>query len=479
MNPKPDEYESALVSSFSDAAKLTTHQSGIQQFVTWLREVAPYIHRHRNKTLVIGFDAELVKLGLMNALIQDIALLQAMGMHIVLVHGLRPQIEEQLILRQTQSQFAKGIRITDTVALECAKEAAGELRLDIEACFSQGLPNTPMSGSAISVVSGNFITARPVGIVDGIDYQHSGRVRKIDEAAIKGLLQQEKIILLSPLGFSPTGQAFNLDMEDVATHVAMVLKASKLVFITEFEGIVVDRSEYLSGATQKLHESQITSPHLIQELSLESAEDLLQETALAPDLSAYLEYAIKGIKGGVDRAHIIPFKIDGSVLLELFLHDGIGTMITNQGLEYLREANVDDIGAIVQLIEPLENDGTLVARGRHVIERDINSFSVIEHDGVIFGCAAMYLFNVEKMAEMACLTVLPEAQGMGDGDRLLQHVEKRAKRLGMEQLFVLTTRTEHWFLKRGFRHARPEELPKSRQEHYNWKRKSMVLIKKI
>ncbi len=435
-----------------------------QQFVDWLREVAPYIHRHKNKILVIGFDGHLVRLGVLNALIQDIALLQAMGMQIVLVHGLRPQIEEQLVLRRAQAKFTAGIRITDEVALESAKEAAGELRLDMEACFSQGLPNTPMSGSAISVVSGNFITAQPLGIVNGVDYQHTGRVRKVDAESIRGLLQQQKIILMSPLGFSPTGKAFNLDMEDVATQVAMALKANKLIFVTEFCGIF----------EQNAHKN------LLAELSIEVAQEFLQQHPQAPhDLLEYLRYAIKGIQGGVDRAHIIPFTVDGALLLELFLHDGIGTMITNQGLEHLRDATIDDIGGIMQLIEPLESDGTLVARGRHTIERDIHAFSVIEHDGVIFGCVALYPYPQDRIAEMACLTVLPEAQGMGDGERLLKHIEKRAKRMGIDHIFALTTRTEHWFLKRGFRHAKYEDLPKSRQESYSWQRRSMVLIKKI
>lgn len=430
-------------------------------FVTWLREVAPYIHKHRNKTLVIGFDGDLIKESSLDALVQDIALLQAMGLRIVLVHGLRTQIEEQLILRNATSKFVDDIRVTDNIALESAKEAAGELRLDIEAAFSQGLPNTPMAGARISVVSGNFVTAKPIGIVNGTDYQHTGTVRKVDTESIKQLLDNNKIVLLSPLGFSPTGQAFNLSMEDVASQTAISIKAHKLIFLTEFNGLHDENNQFLS------------------ELSLENAYDLYKSNILHKDQKEYLHQTIKSLKGGVERAHIVPFAVDGSILLELFLHDGIGTMIAKQDLEHLRDANIDDIGAIVQLIEPLEQDGTLVARGRHIIERDIQSFSVIEHDSVLFGCAVLYTYPERKMAEMACLTVLPESQGTGDGERLLMHIEKKAKYQGMETLFVLTTRTEHWFLKRGFKHATPEDLPLSRLKQYNWQRKSMVLIKKL
>nr|WP_276554011.1 amino-acid N-acetyltransferase [Cupriavidus gilardii] len=432
-----------------------------QQFVDWLRAVAPYIHAFRGKTFVIAFGGELVKAGMLNALVNDVALLHAMGMQIVLVHGSRPQVEEQLALRQVESRFVDGLRITDNAALECAKEASGELRLDIEAAFSQGLPNTPMAGAQLSVVSGNFVTARPVGIVEGTDYQHTGLVRKIDGDSVRMSLQHGKIVLLSPLGFSPTGQAFNLSMEDVASATATALKADKLIFITEVPGVLDPVGK------------------LMPEMSLRTAVERLQNNHLPPDVAYYLQHLVKALKGGVPRAHLIPFDMDGSVLLELFLHDGVGTMVSDTDLESLREATLDDVGAIVQLIAPLEQDGTLVPRGRHLIERDIANFSVIEHDGVLFGCAALYPYPREGMAEMACLTVSPEAQGTGDGERLLKRIERRARALGLERLFVLTTRTEHWFLKRGFVRASVDDLPEDKRKLYNWQRKSMVLMKKL
>ncbi|HVL09913.1 MAG TPA: amino-acid N-acetyltransferase [Burkholderiaceae bacterium] len=432
-----------------------------QLFVDWLRTVAPYIHAFRGKTFVIGFGGELVKAGMLNALVTDVALLQAMGMNLVLVHGSRPQVEEQLALRNVQSQFHEGMRITDNAALECAKEASGELRLDIEAAFSQGLPNTPMAGAHVSVVSGNFVTARPVGIVDGVDLQQTGLVRKIDADSIRNSLSNNKIVLVSPLGFSPTGQAFNLAMEDVATSVATALKADKLIFISELSGITD-----ASGA-------------VMQDLSLRTAAERLQDPNVKPEMAFYLEYMIRASKAGVPRAHLIPFALDGSILLELFLHDGVGTMVSDTDLESLREATLDDIGGILQLIEPLEQDGTLVPRSRHLLERDIDNFSVIEHDGVIFGCAALYPYPREGLGEMACLSVSPEAQGSGDGDRILKRIERRARAAGLERLFVLTTRTEHWFLKRGFVHASVDDLPQDKRKLYNWQRRSMVLMKKL
>ncbi|EAP72552.1 Amino-acid acetyltransferase [Ralstonia solanacearum UW551] len=421
----------------------------------------PIFHPFRDKHFGIGFGGELVKAGFWGAMFNEIGVFPPLGMHFWLVHGSRPQVEEQLALRHVQTQFVDGIRVTDNAALESAKEASGELRLDIEATFSQALPNTPMAGARISVVSGNFVTARPVGIVNGVDFQHTGLVRKIDAESIQHSLSNRKIVLLSPLGFSPTGQAFNLSMEDVATNTATALKADKLIFITEVPGIM-DRVGKLQ-----------------QELSMESAIERLREGRLSSDTAYYLQHIVKAMRGGVRRAHLIPFALDGSILLELFLHDGVGTMVSHTDLEYLREATLDDVGGIVQLIEPLEADGTLVPRERRLLERDIANFSVIEHDGIIFGCAALYPYPKEGVGEMACLTVAPDTQGTGDGERLLKHVEARARAVGLKRLFVLTTRTEHWFLKRGFVHATVDDLPEDRRKLYNWQRRSMVLMKKL
>ncbi|KVU07004.1 N-acetylglutamate synthase [Burkholderia ubonensis] len=431
------------------------------QFVDWMRSVAPYIHKFRNNTFVVGFGGEVVQQGLLSALVSDIALLQAMGIQIVLVHGSRPQVEEQLNLHGVESEFSHGLRITDARALESAKEAAGEVRLDIEAAISQGLPNSPMAHAHISVVSGNFVTARPVGILDGVDFAHTGVVRKIDAESIRHSLASRKLVLLSPLGFSPTGEAFNLSMEDVASAAAIALRADKIIFLTEAPGIVDDEGE------------------LVREMSLDAAAELLDSGNVQGDDAFFLKHAIRACRGGVTRAHLIPQSLDGSMLLELFLHDGVGTMISYENLESLREATPDDVGGILSLIEPLETDGTLVRRGRHQIERDIDHFSVIEHDGVLFGCAALYPYQQEKIGEMACLTVAPEAQGSGDGERLLKRIEQRARARGLTHIFVLTTRTEHWFLKRGFVKVSVDDLPEDRRKLYNWQRKSLVLMKQL
>jgi amino-acid N-acetyltransferase len=437
-------------------------------FVPWFRAVAPYIHAYRGKTFVVALAGEAIAAGKLNAFVQDLAILHAMGIKLVLVHGFRPQVTEQLAAKGHVSRFSHGLRITDAVALDAAQEAAGQLRFEIEAAFSQGLPNTPMANATVRVVSGNFLTARPVGIVDGVDFMHSGLVRRVDADAIRRAIDIGALVLLSPFGFSPTGEAFNLTMEDVATSTAVALGADKLIFMTEIAGILERQDD---------PESPIDT-----ELALADARRMLAALPRPDkptDLAFYLQHCVKACEGGVERSHILPFAVDGALLQEVFTHDGIGTMVVDEKLESLREATSDDVGGILQLIEPFERDGTLVRRERTEIERDVENYTVIEHDGIIFGCAALYPYPEAKTGEMAALTVSPLSQGQGDGERMMKRIEQRAKAMGLSSIFVLTTRTMHWFIKRGFVQVDPDWLPEARKRKYNWDRRSQVLVKRI
>ena len=310
-----------------------------------------------------------------------------------------------------------------------------------------------------------------MGILDGVDFKHSGMVRKVDVAAITQTLNFGAMVLLSPFGFSPTGEAFNLTMEEVATSVAIAIQADKLLFLTEVPGIRINPDQPES------EDNPIDT-----ELPLAAAEKLL--STLSPgevptDTAFYLQHCVKACKGGVERSHILPFATDGALLLEIYVHDGIGTMVVDEKLESLREATPDDVGGILQLIEPFEKDGTLVKRDRTEIERDAGQYSIIEHDGVIFGCAALYPYPEAKTAEMAALTVSPQSQGQGDGEKILRRIEQRARASGLQSIFVLTTRTMHWFIKRGFVQVDTDWLPEARKRKYNVDRKSQVLVKKL
>jgi amino-acid N-acetyltransferase len=325
-----------------------------------------------------------------------------------------------------------------------------------------------MANATVRVVSGNFLTASPVGVVDGVDFMHSGVVRRVDASAIRRAIDSGALVLLSPFGFSPTGEAFNLTMEDVATATAIALQADKLLFMTELPG-VRERAD------------DPDSP-IDTELALVDAKRLLAKLpspTQPSEIAFYLQHCVKACEGGVERSHILPIAVDGAILQEIFTHDGIGTMVVDEKLESLREATADDVGGILALIEPFERDGTLVKRDRTEIERDIANYSVIEHDGVIFGCAALYPYPEAHTGEMAALTVSQHVQGQGDGERILKRIEQRAKAAGLDSIFVLTTRTMHWFIKRGFVPADAQQLPEARKRKYNWDRRSQVLVKQL
>jgi amino-acid N-acetyltransferase len=315
-----------------------------------------------------------------------------------------------------------------------------------------------------------------------VDFMHTGLVRKIDAVAIRRAIDTGAMVLLSPFGFSHTGEAFNLSMEDVATSAAIALQADKLVFVTEVRGILQGIVQNPAQAAELEAAQNDPDVEIDQELALQEAKRLLAalpNPTQPTDTAFYLQHAVKASEGGVERVHIIPFLVDGALLMEVFTHDGVGTMIVDEKLESLREATPDDVGGILQLIEPFEQDGTLVKRSRTEIERDIAQYTVIEHDGVIFGCAALYPYPETGTAEMAALTISPQVQGQGDGERILKRIEQRAKAMGLSSIFVLTTRTMHWFNKRGFAPVDPSWLPEARKRIYKWDRRSQVLVKHL
>lgn len=423
------------------------------------RHAAPYIHSHRGKTFVITFGGEAVADA---GLIHDLALLHSLGIRLVLVHGARPQIESHLKASRTAFQYANGLRITDDKALVAVKQAVGSVRVEIEARLSMGVANTPMSGARIRVTSGNYVTAKPVGVRDGVDYCHTGEIRRVDGAAIRQALDDQHLVLLSPLGYSPTGEVFNLHAEEVATAAAIELQADKLIVITEAKGLRDSRRQ------------------LIRQLTPAAAEELLaSRRKLDEDMRRHLDSAIQGCKRGVRRAHLVPRAIDGGLLQEVFTRDGIGTLITAETYEGLRPATINDVGGVLELIAPLEAEGIMVRRSRELLEMEIDRFVVVERDGMIIACAALYPYPDEAMGELACLAVHPDYRREGRGDQLLETLERQAKNMGLITLFVLTTRTAHWFQERGFLKGEVTKLPMKRRDLYNYQRNSKVFFKAL
>ncbi len=448
-----------------------------QEFVSWFRSVAPYIHAFGGKTFVIAFGGEVVDDGQFVSLSHDLNLLASLEVRIVLVHGARPQIESRLKRANLETKLAGGLRVSDDQTMEVVKEANGSIRVEIESLLSMGLVNSPMAGSDIRVASGNFVTAKPIGVLEGVDLQHTGEVRKVDAIGMQKRLDDGEMVLLSPLGYSPTGEAFNLSLEDVAVSTAIALDADKLIFLMDSSGVHNARGELLREMTAQKAKNLLQ--HVKNNHSKSNMATSQETSKITEDEAYYLPAAIRACDHGVARTHLICRHTDGAILQELFTHDGIGTMVTEMPLESMRQAEIDDVGALLQLIEPLEAEGILVRRGRERLEMEIEQFYVMEHDGRVIGCAALYPFAEEKTAEFACLAIHPSYRGGGRGDRLFHYCEEQAKEQGFKTIFCLTTRTEHWFLERGFIEKTVSDLPAEKQKIYNLQRRSKVFVKKL
>lgn len=438
-----------------------TKQPTTDSHIKWFRDAAPYINAHRGRTFVIEFGGEAVADQSFDTLISDLALLYSLGIKLVLVHGARPQIETQLKQHNVESQYHEGLRVTDQASLPLVMQAAGAVRLEIEAALSKGLVNTPMDGSRVKVASGNFVTAKPIGIRDGIDLCHTGTVRKIEHSAIQALLDANNIVLLSPLGFSATGEVFNLHAEEVATLAATALNADKLIFMMDGEQLP-------------------STDHQARELNASQAQALLDRDPELPEpLRLDLQSAIAACQQGVKRVHLINNTRSGALLQELFTRDGVGTLVTTGRYEDLRPADINDVGGILQLIAPLENNGTLSRRSREQLELEIGNFIVNERDGMIVGCAALYPYPEDSCGELACVVVHPDYNQQGRGDELLSIIEEQAKKLGLKSLFVLTTQTEHWFREKGYNPVDTSTLPEQKRSLYNYQRNSKVFSKTL
>lgn len=435
--------------------------------VKGFRQSSPYVNTHRGKTMVIMLGGEAVADKNFSNIISDIALLHSLGMKLVIVHGARPQINQILERNGYETPYHKGIRITDQNSLELVMQAAGQLQLAITARLSLSLNNTPMAGNQLNVVSGNFVISQPLGVDEGVDYCHSGKIRRIDIDGINRTLDQGSIVLLGPVASSVTGECFNLLAEEVATQVAIKLKAEKLIGFCSEQGVIDDNGNSIA----ELLPSDV-------ELLIKKYE---QDTNIDPhDIATgkirFLRAAITACRAGVPRCHLLSYKEDGALIQELFSFDGIGTQVVTASAEQVRQANIDDIGGIFDLIRPLEEQGILVRRSREQLEQEVHKFTIIERDSLIIGCAALYPYAEDKMAEMACVAIHTEYRDSNRGLMLLKHMKTQAKNMGLRKLFVLTTQSLHWFREQGFVEVGVESLPMAKQSLYNYQRRSKILV---
>ena len=432
------------------------------QFVNWFRSASPYIRIHRGRTFVIQVGDNALNSDGFTALVHDLALLTSLGIRLVLAFGARAAIEARLADRGLDSRYHEGIRITDAQTMGVVKETAGRLLLEIQARLSMGLCNTPMSNAAIRVNTGNYVTAKPLGVIGGVDYELTGKTRCIDTDAMNARLNDGEIIVLPPLGYSVTGEAYNLSAIALAADVAVALQADKLICRLESDDL-----------------SSLTDGRDAGQLNQDDAHALLGRVDEHSDSYQYLKHALEVSINGVERVHLLDREEDGALLNELFTRDGSGLMITTSPYDVTRKAGAGDIGGILDLIEPHEQQGSLVKRSREKLELEADHFTILVRDGVIIGCVGLYPYPEEGMGEVAGLVVHPDYQDTGHGNRLLDEVEKDARVQGLDNVFVLTTQAQHWFLERGFQEASLEDLPMAKQGLYNYQRNSKILVKRL
>ncbi len=418
-------------------------------FIDALRQASPYILGHRGKTCVIYLPSELIaQENRLRASLHDLLLLHSLGLRIVLATGLRQQFNQALEKAGLANQFSAHQRITPAQALPLLAGESGRIAAQLQAMASCRVSLDAQRTLPPVITQGNWVIAQPRGVLQGVDFQHTGRVRKVQVEALRKALDTGQIPLLTAVTPSFTGELFNLNALDQACSVASALQADKLI-------ILLPNSEL---------------PPLPRQLNARALHNLQHQHWLLPKLSE--------ITGAVRRIHLLDAFAEGVLLKELFTLDGVGSLIFADQYHEIRQATIDDVGGILALIEPLEHSGVLVRRNREKLEAEIANFLVVVRDNHIIGCAALYPLD-ETSAEVACFAIDPQYRNQGIGRDLLAAIEQRACSLNLSHLYLLTTQTQHWFTQHGFAEVSPQALPAPRQALYNAQRASRVFHKTI
>lgn len=426
-------------------------------FIGKFRHAAPFIQAHRERLFVVAMPGEVFSSPGFENLIHDLALLACLGIKLVIVHGARFQIETKIKNAGLTSHIVDQTRVTTDDELPHVVEAINELTTRLVSAFSTGMPNTPRFGVQLSVLSGNFVIARPMGVKNGVDFEHTGVVRQIQNERILNCLNARNIVVVPTLGYSLTGELFNLSIQDLASEISASIGADKLICLTGHN--VINQLDLSQGAVI-------------------DASSLNQRVLNMDEPGAMLKSITPRVLAAGCRCHLIDFGSDGAILQELFTPEGQGVMVVDQNYQKLRPASIEDIGGIIDLIRPLEDRGVLVKRSRDLLERFIDSYFVIECDQMIVACGAIIPYS-EKIAELACIATHPSFMKQGLGRRLVDALISMAKKQGFRKVFILTTEGEHWFIERGFQEARLQDLPAEKQQAYNYQRGSKVLIRNI
>lgn len=429
--------------------------------VDQIRQVFSYVERFKGALFVIKIDFSIACHALFPSLIGDIANLHRMGIRVIIVAGARQRIDEILAAQGVTSRRAGHIRISQPAEMPAIKMAAFDAATKIM---------TELSASGCSAVIGNWVRARSMGVVDGIDYLNTGRVEKVREDLITHVLSEGLIPIFPCIGWSAVGEPYNLSSDELAGLLGRRLRAEKVFYVLDSAGI--DSSGYSIPPGVEREESG-----RISGLRLDQAKEMLEANREHANTAWYevLVQAYQTCRGGVPRVHIVDGRVEGVILREVFTSLGSGTMIYANEYENIRPMRHDDISEVLRVMQPFIRSGTLVDRNRELLEKTLEEYVVYEIDGVVHGCGALREFE-GGVGEIAAIAVDENFAQLGIGRRIVTYLIELARRRKLTRLFLLTTRSFDWFARLGFRQSSVDDLPESRRAHYDTTRNSRVMI---
>jgi len=427
-----------------------------------LREILRYVPQYRDRVFVIAVDGAIVEDANFRNLLLDVALLRSLRIGVALVHGAGHQIRHLAEQAKVTPSNLDGTGITDAATLQLGLNAGNRVSHEI----LEGLSANDLRGAV-----GNALVAHPAGILQGVDYQFTGRVERVDVALLRALMDHDVIPVVPPLGTDGEGNTYRLNSDTVAVEVALALQAVKLIYLTTEPGIV-------------LHASDPEPPdRLLRQLTAEEAETVLRKNKneLSGPAISKLTSAVRALKGGVPRVHIIDGSVEEGLLAEVFSNEGIGTLVHANEYQAIRKALKKDARGISALIKTSVENEELLPRSLAEIERQIANYYVFDVDGNMAGCVALHPYPEDNRAEVACLCVSAKYENQGIGGRLMQFVEEQSRQAGLREVFCLTTQAANYFVQKGgFRLATPDDLPAPRRAKYDASgRRSQVLVKAL
>ncbi|HEX3798601.1 MAG TPA: amino-acid N-acetyltransferase [Verrucomicrobiae bacterium] len=421
--------------------------------LTDLRGILQYIPRFREKTFILSIDGAIITDENFGNILLDIAVLRSLNIRVVLTHGAAAQVKALAEEQNVKASDLDGSGITDAETLKLALTAANRLTHEI----LEGL-----SANDLRAASSNAIIAHPLGIIQGVDHLFTGKVERVDVELLQTLLSQGIVPVIPPLGFDGDGKTYRVNSDSVAVAVADALKATKLIFITAQDGLL------LQG-------------QLIRQMIVADLNALLAKQSFAPDMMSKARHAAAACNAGVQRVHVINGRVDEGLLAEVFSNEGIGTLIYANEYQQVRPAKKKDIRSIQVLTKNSVDNEELVKRTRTILEKQLNDFYIFEIDKNPVACVALHVYPDVNKGELACLYVSPSHENEGIGQKLIQFVETKARESGLSELLALSTQAFTYFQsKAGFVEGTPDDLPPMRREKYDQSgRNSKVLVKKL